>query len=160
MGLDTTHGAWNGPYSMFNSWRIWLAKQYGIPLDLMEGFYFKGESDPLSLLNYKYPKGDEFEMSALRRIETNFPLRWSAFRPNIIHKLLYHSDCDGHLTPSECGKIAKELKSLLAEIKNDKAESSSPETQRGTYDGMYAATERFMKGCELAFKRKEKLQFR
>ena len=38
MGLDTTHNAWNGPYSSFGSWRKWLAKQAGFNLDDMEGF--------------------------------------------------------------------------------------------------------------------------
>ena len=38
MGLDTTHDAWSGPYTAFDRWRRWVAKQEGIPLDLMEGF--------------------------------------------------------------------------------------------------------------------------
>jgi hypothetical protein len=160
MGLDTSHNAFSGPYSMFMSWRIWLAEQIGIPLDLMEGFYSEGgSSNPFILLEYKFPKGDEIEMSAIRRIKKMFPLKWSAFRPSPLHKLLYHSDCDGHLNWKDCGKIADILKQLLTEIKNDNAESRSPETARGTYDGMYNATERFMKGCRLAFNKKQKLEF-
>ncbi len=158
MGLDTSHDAFHGPYSMFMNWRIWLATQIGIPLELMEGFYDK-DSGPLALLNYRYPKGDELDMASIRRIAENFPLLWDAFRPTVLHKLLYHSDCDGYINWADCGKIAKELKKLLSEIENDNAESRNPETARGTYDGMYNATERFMKGCERAFKKKEKLDF-
>lgn len=39
MGLDCTHGFWNGSYGAFMRWRTWLAAQAGIPLSLMEGFY-------------------------------------------------------------------------------------------------------------------------
>ena len=38
MGLDTSHGCWNGPYSLFNSFRIQVAAQIGFDLDKMEGF--------------------------------------------------------------------------------------------------------------------------
>lgn len=39
MGLDTTHGAWHGAYSSFNSWRAEVAKQAGFPpLYEMNGF--------------------------------------------------------------------------------------------------------------------------
>ena len=39
MGLDTTHGCWNGPYSAFHRFREDLAKAAGIPLDMMQGYY-------------------------------------------------------------------------------------------------------------------------
>ena len=38
MGLDTTHNCWHGPYSHFNNFRRWVAKQIGLNLDSMEGF--------------------------------------------------------------------------------------------------------------------------
>lgn len=38
MGLDTSHNAWNGPYSSFNRFREKLAKMIGIDLNQMEGF--------------------------------------------------------------------------------------------------------------------------
>ena len=37
MGLDTTHDAWGGSYSGFNTWRKWIAKQIGISLSEMDG---------------------------------------------------------------------------------------------------------------------------
>lgn len=160
MGLDTSHNAWHGPYSSFMSWRIWLAKQIGIPLELMEGFYSEdSNNNPFVLLDYRYPKGDELDICQLNRIRKMFPLKWDAFKPNPLHELLYHSDCDGYINWATCGKIAKCLKQLLTEIENDNADSKAPETERANYDGMYKATERFMKGCELAFKKKEKLDF-
>jgi hypothetical protein len=44
MGLNTTHGAWDGPYSSFNNFRRWLSKIEGFDLDNMEGF--GGEHKP------------------------------------------------------------------------------------------------------------------
>jgi len=38
MGLDTSYGAWHGPYSSFNKWRTWLAEFAGFPLREMYGF--------------------------------------------------------------------------------------------------------------------------
>ena len=160
MGLDTSHDAWHGPYSSFMSWRLWLAEQIGIPLELMEGFYYEDDSsNPFKLLDYKYPKGDELEMAALKRLRKKLPLKWSSFKPNPLHILLNHSDCDGYINWRDCGKIANELKKFLSVIDNDNNLSKSPNIERGVYDGMYKATERFMNGCQLAFSKKEKLDF-
>jgi hypothetical protein len=43
MGLDTTHGCWNGAYSSFNTFRHNLANQIGINLDDYRGY--GGEKD-------------------------------------------------------------------------------------------------------------------
>ena len=42
MGLDTTHNAWHGPYSSFNSWRTEICKQAGLG-NLREYQGFGGE---------------------------------------------------------------------------------------------------------------------
>jgi hypothetical protein len=162
MGLDTTHNAWSGPYSSFNNWRRWIADKIGIPLDLMEGFYYDEPGsfgNPFALLEDKFPSGDDLAMSALRRIKKTFPLKWESFKPSPLHELLFHSDCDGYIEPDICGEIALALKELLGNISDDNADSAAPNTARGTYDGMYRATERFIKGCELAHSNGEKLRF-
>lgn len=38
MGLDTSHGCWNGPYTSFNRFRHALAEQIGIDLDDYIGY--------------------------------------------------------------------------------------------------------------------------
>jgi len=40
MGLNTTHGCFDGPYSYFNSFRKWVANEIDINLDRMDGFCF------------------------------------------------------------------------------------------------------------------------
>lgn len=49
MGLDTTHGAWNGPYSSFNKFRYSLADQIDIDLGEYNGY---GGDKELSSINH------------------------------------------------------------------------------------------------------------
>jgi hypothetical protein len=149
MGLDTSHGAWSGGYGTFNTWRHWVAEQFDIPLELMEGFYKESHHFPnlFSLLDHKFPLGTELEMLGVNRLRKKLPLKWSAFKPSPIHKLLYHSDCDGYINWKDCGKIACELRKMLLRV----------EKPEDTY--IYDKTMIFIEGCELAYERKEKLTF-
>jgi len=158
MGLDTTHNAFHGPYSQFGRLRTFIADQIGIPLDLMEGFYSDAEYGGLfSFLKYDYKQGDEIGVAHLRRLIKRFPLKWSAFRPDPLHTLLNHSDCDGYINWADCKKIAKRLREIAENLEDD----SIPEMpERGVYDGYKKAIIRFAEGCELAAERKEKLHFR
>lgn len=145
MGLDTSHNAWHGSYSSFNNWRRTIANAIGIPLDLMRGHYsIDGPFDPLSLVQYAvnaYPQSkDQFE-----RHRKNFPLHWEAFRPNPLHELLDHSDCDGELKWENCQKMADELRSILPQIDDENWKKG--------------ATEKFIAGLELAFSQRENIDF-
>lgn len=149
MGLDTSNNAWHGPYSSFMAWRTELATHYNIPLELMEGFYYKGDacSDPFLLLHYKF-KYDELEIRPIKRLEDKLPLKWENLKKNPIHILLRHSDSDGYISYGNCGKIAKELKIIIEKLTPDYRSYS-----------FYNRTKEFMEGCELAYKNKEKLIF-
>jgi hypothetical protein len=152
MGLDISHNTWYGSYSAFHRWRQKIAEVAGYPpLELMEGFYSQNDS-PLILLNYKFPLGDELEMSRLRRIFKQMPIKWDNFKPNPLMELLYHSDCDGHITYGKCGKIANELEKLLPLL---------PDEDGGGHIGNYREkTKTFITGLREAYKNKEKLIFR
>ena len=91
MGLDTTHDAWHGPYSSFNDWRYWIAKQIDINLDDYKGYAARGGSGTKDLNTIDHP----------------------------LMPLFNHSDCDGELTPDECRQIAKGLKEILSKIEKD-----------------------------------------
>jgi len=86
MGLNCTHGCWDGPYSYFNTFREWIAKQVGIDLRSMLGFKEGGGGIP-----------------------------WDGFDHPII-PLLNHSDCDGELTIEECHSIIKGAYEILEKI--------------------------------------------
>jgi hypothetical protein len=131
MGLDTTHDAWQGPYSSFMEWRIWLAEKIGINLIEMEGF---------SERDYSNPK---------RKMGT---IKWDTVNDDLKH-LLNHSDCDGHLTTTQCKKIASRLKFILDGMTGDYSNEWTHESM------MYNYTKRFRKGCLKAVKNKEKIKF-
>ncbi len=83
MGLTTTHGCWDAPYSTFNRFRYSLASQIGINLDEYNGY------------------GDGVGHKKLESIKHD------------IGPLLNHSDCDGSLTVNQCKKIANGLNDIL-----------------------------------------------
>jgi hypothetical protein len=136
MGLDTTHDAWHGPYSSFMEWRIWVAKQVGINLLEMEGY-----------------SPDRDYTNPNRR---HGKIKWETIEDDL-KILLNHSDCDGHLTTSQCKKIADRLKTITDAMTDDY--NSKLEDNWSTEARMYNATIRFRKGCMKAYKEKEKLKF-
>ena len=42
-------------------------------------------------------------------------VQWDKYKDDPIYILLYHSDCDGDMSPEECGKVAPRLRELVAE---------------------------------------------
>ena len=108
MGLDTTHGCWHGAYSAFMRWRQKIAAVAGLPpLMLMDGFFDRGSySDPFARMAKNYPNIAEGYYDSL-------PIRWDALKPDVLHVLLHHSDCDGDIAHEHCGPIADRLDELL-----------------------------------------------
>lgn len=89
MGLDTTHGAWHGPYSYFNQFRTQVAELAGFPpLDEMQGF--GGLTGPPGTLQWGHTPGD-----------------------HRLIPLLNHSDCDGEISPKDCLMVAQGLDAVL-----------------------------------------------
>jgi hypothetical protein len=152
MGLDISHNTWHGAYSAFGRWRSKIAEVAGLPpLNLMEGFYDDSDS-PLTLLNYKFPKGDELEMFRLREIFKQMPIRWECLKPNPLHDLLNHSDCDGFIDWDKCGAISDELEKLLPLLSDENG---------GGHIGSYREkTETFIAGLRSAYAAKERVEFR
>lgn len=133
MGLNTTHGAWDGAYSSFMNWRIWVAKQIGINLLEMEGFSDRDYSNP----NKK--RGE---------------IKWDTIKDDLKY-LLNHSDCDGSLTPKRCKKIADWLKKIIKDRKVPK-DIFSLDSDEEWY---IFKTKTFIGGCMKAYKEDKKLEF-
>ena len=89
MGLNCTHGCYDGPYSYFNTFRKWVAKQIFIDMDQMEGFA-------------KDIPGASWDC---------------VIHP--IKPLLDHSDCDGELTPDDCRSVIEGAQMILNRINPD-----------------------------------------
>lgn len=137
MGLDTSHGCWHGAYSAFMRWRTEIARVAGMPpLELMEGFY-----QPLQSRSGEY----------LSNIDRLLPIRWNALKPSALHKLLFHSDCDGQILWEDCGSIADELEKLLPKF---------PPSDGGGHIGNWRdKTQTFIDGLRLAASKQENVDF-
>ena len=113
MGLDTTHGCWHGAYSAFMRWRKKLAEVAGLPpLELMEGFYYPDGIGTLQAVR-RALKPMDWLVESVEVLEQSLPIQWDCLKPDILHELLSHSDCDGELAPELCGPLANRLEELL-----------------------------------------------
>jgi len=178
MGLDTSHDCWSGPYSMFMRWRTWLAKQIGLPLGLMRGFYeWEWEDNDLdfsrhynSIVNADRECGRMYWKTLCGMEGLGKPIRWPSEEQEPLVLLLHHSDCDGRLRWFDCKRLAIRLGKVLREAEDDSSLpmlSNSGEVLwtnwrdgRGCYDGMTPATERFIRGLLKAWKAREDVIFR
>ncbi len=119
MGLDTTHDCWHGPYSAFNRWRQAVAKAAGIPLYLMDGFH---QCPNATAMEWAAPR-DGGPMCAspygpllhgwARQADDLLPISWNVLKPDVLHVLLNHSDCDGEIAAEHCAPLADRLEQLL-----------------------------------------------
>lgn len=136
MGLSVSHGAWSGSCSYFNEWRRWLAGRVGVPLMAMEGFC------------------DEFRAAHTNRYTgkadswTYEPLPWDMLRPDPLHVLLNHSDCDGSISVHDLPPLEMRLREVASEC------PSSADAE----DWIDAAY-RFADGCARAIDAGEDLLF-
>lgn len=151
MGLDTSHNCWHGAYGAFNRWRTEVCKLAGLPpLELMEGFY-----QAIPNTEYQDPihwaqKGLNDE-TAFSDLKSRLPIKWESLKPSALHKLLYHSDCDGELLWQDCDAISDELETVLTRMKDEDA---------GGHIGNWKdKTQTFIDGLRLASKNKENVEF-
>jgi hypothetical protein len=143
MGLDTTHGAFNGAYSAFNRFRQIIAKAMGgsyppheIPLVISDGDII---TEPDQEVFY-------------------IPGKWSQFqidRPGLSAFLL-SNDCEGEFTPEICKQMADELEVLLPEIEKLDDGGGGHIERNG---GFVAVTKKYIAGCRLAYGNNETLEY-
>lgn len=113
MGLNCSHGAWDGAYSAFMRWRQKLAEVAGLPpLELMEGFFDSGEYGTLHFGQHEKDP-DSVYVWKRNRLREQLPIKWECLKPDPLHELLYHSDCDGEIAAENCGPIADSLERLI-----------------------------------------------
>lgn len=147
MGLDTTHGAFNGAYSAFNRLRqaVCFAAggsfpphwQYNADGSLKEGSDGRVLYDAEKDQELIYMPDCATEGSGLR-------------------EFLSHSDCDGEISPEMCSKVADDLEALLPAIEALGWEVGGHLARWGGYAG---AVRRFVGGCRAAAAAGEALEF-
>lgn len=140
MGLDTSHDCWHGPYSSFNEFRREVARFAGLPpLDLMDGFYGGTEAQ-------HYTKNwPESWKAAL-------PIQWESLKPDPLHLLLNHSDCEGKIAWEDALPIAKRLDAIGRKIDETAC------FKHGT-NLLKDKIRQFSKGLKLASRRREDVDF-
>jgi hypothetical protein len=146
MGLDTSHNAWHGAYSAFMRWREKIAQVAGLPpLGLMEGFFEKGNyTDPFKDYAQNWP-------TLAEAFYESCPIKWDCLKPDPIHKLLHHSDCDGEIAAEDCGPIADSLERLIPLL---------PQGEGGGHIGNWRdKTQQFVTGLRAAAAAGEPLHF-
>lgn len=129
MGLDTTHGAFNGAYSAFNRLRQAVAEAAG-------GSYPPHKDQSLDNTKF-YVDGDSDTHEG-------------------VMIFLSHSDCDGGLSPTECQLVADGLSEIVDKIHNDERRDGGHLASVG---GAKGACLRFIEGCKEAAKKGETLEF-
>lgn len=145
MGLDVSHDCWHGAYSAFGRWREEIAEICGIPLRLMNGFYagpceFDDEVKAAPCLHNWAKRTDEW-----------LPIEWASLRPDAIHMLLNHSDCDGMIRWEDCRDIARRLEQILPNLPED--------ADPGHIGNWRDTTQRFVDGLMRAWEAEEDVEF-
>lgn len=149
MGLDCSHDCWHGAYSAFMRWREKLAEVAGLPpLMLMDGFYKPLNCGDLPTL---YCGDRALANEYLSRIDKLLPISWDCLEDDVLHDLLYHSDCDGELDAEICAPLADRLEELLPLL---------PNGDGGGHIGDWRdKTQKFIDGLRLAAERGESVEF-
>ena len=130
MGLNTTHDAWQGPYSLFHEWRTVVARAAGYKID-----------GDMWALDAELPYGA-------------IDGEWEKTPSDPLVVLLAHSGCDGEIRPAQAGALADRMEELLPSIeKADNLEDLGPDDY-----GVFA-TRRFIDGLRRAVEEGEPVLF-
>lgn len=97
MGLDTSHGCWNGAYSAFHRWRTRIAEVSGYGSQWLETFTIPDGEDELAICDGRWKKAPD--------------------DPILI--LLLHSDCEGQIPAEYTAALADRLEGLLPNLRGD-----------------------------------------
>lgn len=139
MSLDVSHDAWSGGYSAFGRFREWLAHQVGIPLLAMDGF---GGS-------FTMTQGIGFNVT---RSATCRAIPWDILKPDPLHVLLNHSDCDGEISVHDLPGLEERLREVGAAAWRDGI--ADVEHREHVQECL-----RFAEGCRRAIEAGEPLDF-
>ena len=101
----------NFPYSYFMRIREAISDAIGLPMYFMKHFLELRDCGFQTIQN----------INSIHEIyRVGLPINWDIIKPDVLHKLINHSDCDGRLSWRAVGKIAKRLKEIKHLIKFSK----------------------------------------
>jgi hypothetical protein len=138
-------------------WRKKLAEVAGLPpLELMEGFY--APLDQKFCLPTLYHGINTYQEECghgsgrfMDNLDKQLPIKWECLKPSDLYELLYHSDCDGEISPERCGPIADALNDLIPLL---------PDEDAGGHIGNWRQkTKLFVSGLRASAKQGKPLKF-
>ena len=149
MGLDCSHGAFNGAYSAFNRLRQAVC------------FVMGGSFPPHYQYNadFSVVVSDDFPQIAQYRTDldhANIYFGRDLENDSGLFVFLQHSDCGGEISPEMCVRVADELEVLLPKIDMLTKSSGGHIEAQGGYG---AVLRKFIKGCRRAASDHEPLLF-
>jgi hypothetical protein len=87
----------------------------------------------------------------IRNVAPLLPIKWSSLKPDPLHVLLDHSDCDGYIKVSDARKIAKRLEEILPLL---------PDEDAGGHIGNWREkTQTFIDGLKRAVAERKRVEF-
>lgn len=134
MGLNISHGAFDGAYSSFNRFRQFVLRSIG-------GSYPPHKDNNLD--------NDFFYFEDSFNIEEHEGLK----------EFFYHSDCEGNISPEMCKKVADELEQIMSQMKEEAKKDMFGTGHIFRSGGYMAVVENFIKGCRSAHENDEYLEF-
>lgn len=147
MGLDVSHGCWDGPYSAFSRWRDALC--------VAAGWHLEEVREPDGF-KYQWPR----EVSDAGLTDENYEGVWETIPEDPLVVLIAHSDCEGAIPVEALVPLADRLEELLPLMPSTvHPNAGDPPVQRAIYDGEAAATAGFIAGLRLAASRGEPVEF-
>ncbi|HET6725902.1 MAG TPA: hypothetical protein VFH85_07850 [Gammaproteobacteria bacterium] len=147
MGLDTTHDAFHGAYSAFNTFRQAIAHAIG---GSYGPHYLRAYGGELARDERGYPIPDRSLDDSL----FYFPNTLTKEGNPGLWEFFHHSDCDGEISPQACVHVADEMEAILPKITDDIRAGHI--AARG---GMIEVTKKFIAGCRAAAAAGEPLGF-
>ena len=137
MGLNTSHGCFDGAYSAFTRWRHAVAKAAGYAI--WKVTFDDGISQPTVMLDWGHIE------------DANLMGEWDKPQSDPLVYLIAHSDCDGVIHTAQAAPLAARLREILPLM---------PEGDGGGHVGNWRAkTLLFIEGLELAVSRGEDVGF-
>lgn len=136
VGLDVSHGCWQGAYSAFNRWRCKISELAGY------GYHI-----------YDSDKTPSFDWSSVPY--SSIHGEWDVPPKDPILVLLAHSDCDGVIKAEHTGPLADRLESLLPLL----PEGNEFEDGGGHIGNWRDKTQQFIDGLRQASELQEDVEF-
>lgn len=152
MGLNCSHGAFDGAYSAFNRFRQAVCHITGPEGSYGAHYEYSMTGEPLYTKDGQIAYREGYEPDRWYVPDHMTQEAWPG-----LWEFLLHSDCDGSISPSMCKKVANDLEKLIPKMKELQWVAGGHIERAG---GFVAVMENFIAGCRLAAESRQSLKFR